>query len=521
VIIKDVLPAHRLRVLFVSSEAFPLAKTGGLGDVCSAMPAALAALGVDVRLLLPAYPQALDLAEHRRFVRQLPDGGVLLGARMPDGGLPVYLVHHPDLFRRGGGLYQDEDGRDWPDNHRRFEALARAGVALALEGDDTGWRPQTVHANDWQTGLLPALLALHDGPRPGTLFTIHNLAYQGNFPFEVARELGLPAAILTSEGAEFYGQLSFLKAGLRYGDRLSTVSPTYAREILTPEHGAGLDGLLRARAKDLVGILNGVDYTLWDPGSDRALPSPYSIEQMAGKQACKTALQAELGLEAAPERPLIIFVNRFTHQKMADTVIEALPMLRDLGVQVVVHGEGDRRLEAALLSHAEQSPGQVAVRVGYEEPLAHRVTAAGDIALTASRFEPCGLTTMYAMRYGTVPVTRPVGGLADIVVDAANDHDGATGFVFAGTDAPEMAACIARAATVHSKPTSWARLQRNAMIRDFAWKQSACRYLALYRELAWPPAPAELRANKRHAVRWPVANSDVPEDETATDQLIG
>ncbi len=463
-----------------------MAKTGGLADVCAALPAALAALGVDVRLLLPGYPQALDLVVRPCRARRLASEGWLVRAQMPDSGLPVYLVDSPDLFRRGGGLYQDGNGQDWPDNHRRFAALCRAGASLSLEGDGAGWWPDVVHANDWHAGLLPALLALHGTPRPRTLFTIHNMAFQGNFPLEAARALDLPAAMLTPEGAEFHGNISFLKAGIRYADRLTTVSPTYAREILMPEHGAGLDGVLRARANDLVGILNGVDYGLWDPANDAALPRRYSADEMVGKGTCKAALQEELGLDRAPETPMVIFVNRFTHQKMADILVEALPQMLAHGSQIVLHGEGDRTLEIAFSTAAREHPAQLSVRVGYEEPLAHRITAGGDIALTASRFEPCGLTTMYALRYGTLPVTRPVGGLADTVVDVAgaSEVEGATGFVFEGATAAEMAACVARAEAEFRGRASWLQLRRNAMVQDFGWDQSAMRYLSLYRDLA-------------------------------------
>jgi starch synthase len=410
---------------------------------------------------------------------------------MPDTGLPVYLVDRPDLFRRAGGLYQDGDGRDWSDNHLRFAALGWAGVAVSIEGDGTGWRPEIVHANDWHTGLLPALRAHRPGPRPATVFTIHNIAFQGNFPLDTARVLNVPDALLAPDGAEFYGNLSFLKAAIRYADRLTTVSPNYASEILTPEHGAGLDGVLRSRAGDLVGILNGVDYGVWDPAIDPSLPSRYSPTDMAGKAACRAALHDELGLDCSPDVPLVISLNRLTHQKMADVVVEALPMILAQGAQMVLHGEGDKNVEAAVVAAAHANPTQLSVRIGYEERLAHLIIASGDIALTASRFEPCGLTTMYGLRYGTLPVTRPVGGLADTVVDLASERattDGATGFVFEGTTAREMSDCVERASASFRDPAAWSQLRYNAMSRDFGWEQSARRYLALYEEIAHPRA---------------------------------
>ncbi len=411
-------PAGRCpRVLFVASELYPLVKTGGLGDVCAALPAALAGLGVDVRAMLPGYPSALDGARGKRTLARLPEGGSLVFGHTPDTGLPVYLLDWPELFRRSGGPYQDSDKRDWPDNLRRFAAFCAAAAQLALQGDGAGWQPELVHAHDWHTGLLPAFLALHDGPRPRTVLTIHNLAYQGNFPLEAARALGLPEAMLVPDGAEFYGQMSCLKAGIRYADRLTTVSPTYAREIMTPEHGAGMDGLLRARAGDLVGVLNGIDEVLWNPATDPALPARYDADHPGGKRVVKDTVRQELGLDPADDAPLVVAVNRLTHQKMADVVLAALPAVLDQGVQVALHGEGDPGLEAAFVAAASGRPGRLAVRIGYQERLAHRLNAAGDLALTPARFEPCGLSAMYAMHYGALPVTRPVGGLADSVID--------------------------------------------------------------------------------------------------------
>jgi starch synthase len=479
---------RRLRVLFAAAEIYPFAKTGGLADVGAALPAALAALGVEVRLILPGYVSALDTAENKRMVLRLPGerGGVLLG-RAPDSGLPVYLLDQPDLFRRDGGPYQDRDKHDWPDNFRRFTCFCRAAADLALEGDEDGWAPDLVHANDWHTGLVPALLALHGGPRPASVFTIHNLAYQGNFPLEEAHAAGLPPAMLRPEGAEFYGQFSFLKAGIRYADRLTTVSPTYAREILTTEFGAGMDGLLRDRADDLVGILNGIDQDLWNPAHDGYLPARFDAEDRAGKRCAKAGILAEFGLDPAEDAPLIIGVNRLTHQKMADVVLEALPALLDQGMRIVLHGQGDRELETAFVAAAAARPAQLAVRIGYEEGLAHRLNAAADLALTPARFEPCGLTTMYAMRYGALPVTRPVGGLADTVVDIdERGEDGApgTGFIFTEPTAAALVASLRRAGRLFRIPSAWGHFQKNAMRRDFGWERSARRYLAVYEEMA-------------------------------------
>ncbi|MGC8469954.1 MAG: glycogen synthase GlgA [Acetobacteraceae bacterium] len=490
-------PSYRLRVLFATSELFPLAKTGGLGDASAALPAALAALGADVRAVLPGYVTALDAARGKRTLARLPSGGSLLLGRTPDTGLPVYLLDWPELFRRHGGLYQDADKRDWPDNLRRFAAFSAAAAELALYGDGEGWQPDLVHANDWHTGLLVAFLALHPGPHPPSLFTIHNLAYQGNFPLAEARALGLPEALLVPEGAEFHGQISCLKAGIRYADRLTTVSPTYAREILTPAFGAGLDGLLRARAADLVGVLNGIDTALWDPAHDAALPAPFDADHLAGKRLAKEALRHELGLDPAADGPLVVGVNRLTEQKMADVVLTALPALLDQGAQVVVHGEGDPGLEAGFRAAALGQETRLAVRIGYQEVLAHRLNAAADLALTPARFEPCGLTTMYAMRYGALPVTRPVGGLGDTVtdIDTTNPAQAAgTGFTFAEPSADALVGCVRRAEGLFRDPLAWRRAQRAAMGRNFGWEVSARRYLSLYDDLVGPAVQTEPRS---------------------------
>ncbi len=472
-------PPH---VLFATSEMFPLAKTGGLGDVCAALPAALAALGADMRVILPGYVSALDQAIGKRRLATLPEGGVLLLGRAPGTGLPVYLVDRPDLFRRPGGPYQDPEKQDWPDNLRRFAALSATVAALALHGDGAGWQPDLVHANDWHTGLAMAFLALAGTPRPASLFTIHNLAYQGNFPLDEARALGLPEEVLSPDGAEFYGQLSCLKAGIRYADHITTVSPTYAREILTPEHGAGLDGLLRARVADLTGILNGIDSAAWNPAGDPELAAPYDAQRLGGKAIAKAALQRELGLDPAAEGPLLISVNRLTHQKMADVVLQALPALLDDGVQVALHGQGDPALEAAFRAASAGREGRLAVRIGYDEALAHRLHAAADLALTPARFEPCGLTTMYAMRYGALPVTRPVGGLADTVADIGAGDPAAhgTGFTFVEPTAAALVAAVRRGSAVFRDKPAWRRTQKRVMLQDFGWQASACRFLALY-----------------------------------------
>ncbi len=475
------------RVLFVSPEIYPLAKTGGLGDVSAALPAALRALGVDVRLMMPGYPQAIDLLRDKQVIAtfdQLPGGGRLIAGYTPDSGLIVYLYDAPALYRRDGGIYRDSQGLNWPDNHLRYAGLCHAAAEVALGATDIGWQPDIVHANDWPTGLIAAILAARGHPRPATLFTIHNMAFQGNFPLAASADLGLPPDMITADGIEFFDQLSFLKAGIRYSDKLTTVSPTYAKEILTAQYGAGMDGLLRARADDLIGILNGVDYSVWDPSVDSVLPSRYQTDDLSGKRACKAAIQEELGLGAS-DAPLIIFVNRLTHQKMADVLLSALPLILASGLQFALHGQGDSALEAAFAVAAQNHAPQFAARIGYDEQFARRLTAAADMSLTASRFEPCGLTTMYAMRYGALPVTRHVGGVTDTVVDADSERagdEGATGFVFDEETPVAMVDCVRRASHWFNE-RDWAGMQQSAMRRDFGWERSAQSYLELYRDL--------------------------------------
>jgi starch synthase len=481
-----------MRILFVSSEIYPLAKTGGLADVSAALPAALAARGVDVRLVMPGYPRALMAAVDKRLVLQLParDGRVatrLFAARLPESDLPVYLVDAPDLFNRDGGLYQDAHGHDWADNAARFAHFSRIAAELACGRLLRGWRADVVHANDWHTGLLP--LFLGEGPlRPPVLFTIHNLAFQGLFPAETLAALRLAPELLTPDGIEFFGQMSFLKAGIRFSERLNTVSPTYAREILTQPHGCGLDGLLQHRADDLSGILNGVDYAVWDPAADPHLPARFDPHDLTGKHSCKLALQREFGLEPVADTPLLVWASRITHQKMADVALEVLPgLLQQHPIQFALVGEGEAAFEQRFAELARAFPGRVAAHLGYAEPVAHRVFAAGDLLLHPARFEPCGLTPLYAMRYGTVPIASRVGGLADTIVDAdesAIRNGGATGFACAepGTDA--LRACIERALAAYAQPVLWRRIQQRAMAQDFGWDRSARRYLSLYRALA-------------------------------------
>ncbi len=481
-----------IRVLFASPEVFPLAKTGGLADVSAALPAALSEVGVEVHLVMPGYTEALDFADSKQ--KSVPLGDVLglgeaavIAARTPDTGIPLWLVDCPALFRRPGRLYGDTEGRDWPDNALRFALFSHVVARLALGKTGANWRPHVVHVNDWHLGLVPALLAAQPAPCPRTILTIHNLAFQGVFPAEVFPRLGLPSEWLTADGVEFYGQVSFLKAGIRFADRLTTVSPNYAQEILTPAFGCSLDGLLRARADDLVGILNGVDYKSWAPDSPTARHFPYSARDVFGKRRCKADLQDDLGFGVDPDTPLIAFVSRLTHQKMADVLPEAAPAIAGRGAQLAICGEGDRSIEQALRALEAVHPRQIAVRIGYEEAMARRILAGADILAAPARFEPCGLTQMYAMRYGTIPVVRRIGGLADTVVGHGCGEDPpkrkGTGFMFDAPTAGGLARAVECALDHYRQPAAWRAMQRRAMRQDFRWMRPAQRYHALYAEL--------------------------------------
>lgn len=472
-----------MRVLFVTSELAPLAKTGGLGDVAAALPAALRAAGVDARVILPGYPAALAGAGH--FAPAVPGialpgghhGTIRLGTGPAE--VPLYLLDAPSLFDRHGGLYGPPGGGDWPDNHVRFAALGFAAAAIGRDGA-AGWRPDVVHCHDWQAGLAPAYLELAGRGRTATVMTIHNLAYQGQFSPHLFGALGLPEAMYSIDGVEYYGGIGFLKAGLYYADRLTTVSPTYAEEIQTAEQGMGLDGLLRTRAGVLTGIINGIDTAIWDPAQDPFLPAPYGPANLRGKSFDKAELRSELGLAPIPGAPLFGIVSRLTWQKGVDLVCGAFPALERAGAQLVVLGSGDGDLEASLADAAAQRPGRVAVRIGFDEGLAHRIQAGADVVLVPSRWEPCGLTQLSALRYGALPLVRRAGGLADTVTDLADR--GGTGFLFDHAFVADLDIAIRRAASHYPRRAAWRAAQRRAMARDVSWAEPARRYAALYRD---------------------------------------
>lgn len=474
------------KILFVTSEAHPLIKTGGLGDVSGALPIALKELDQDIRIILPAYRDAksrigpmkvtsLDIAQEPYTVR-------LLQTYLPNTKIPVWLVDSPPHFDRGGNPYIGPDGHDWPDNAARFATFARVAAAVALNQAGLDWQPDVVHCNDWQSGLVPALLSTATS-RPATVFTIHNLAYQGLFPADQFQRLGLPEALWGMDGLEFYGQLSYIKGGLKYADTLSTVSPTYAKEICTPEMGSGLDGVLRSRADRLVGILNGADYSEWDPRHDTYLSHHYSLDAPQGKAGNKSALQRELGLQRDPRVPLIGFIGRLVEQKGVDLLMAVLGNLLQQTTQIVILGSGNKDFEKALTTLAAHYPRRCHVRIGFNETLAHRIEAAADIFVMPSRYEPCGLNQLYSLRYGTPPVVRRTGGLADTVVDISAGLDVATGFVFDDPSPAALLNAVQRAVTLYNdNPQAWLKLMRNGMACDYGWPHSAKAYLELYRQ---------------------------------------
>jgi starch synthase len=504
-----------MKVLHVAAEHYPQVKTGGLGDVVGALPAALHRAGLDTRLLLPGFEPLLAALIKPKTITDLgASAGMGFGAarvrllcgHLPDHDVPCYVVDAPLLYRRPGGPYQAPDGTAWSDNAKRFGLLGWIAAHVASGELDPAWQPDVLHAHDWHAALACTYLSLqparyvgHPGlGRVPSVFTIHNLAYQGLFDPDEREALALPARMMAPEALEFHGQLSFMKAGLVHADRITTVSPTYAREITTAAFGCGLDGALRARAKDLSGILNGIDQSVWNPAKDAALTKPYNARTAAGgKAACKAALRAAFGLDHSPatDQPLIGMVSRLTHQKGLDLMVQALPAMVAQGAQIVVQGSGDAALQAALAQAAADHPGQVATLNAYDEVMAHRIFAGADFTLVPSRFEPCGLTQLYALRYGTVPIVRHVGGLADTVMDATHGGEpigersvaggthAQTGFTYASDKPIAMLDAFSRALTAYRDKPRWHALVQRAMAQDFSWARSAAHYQTLYETL--------------------------------------
>ncbi|HEY3354246.1 MAG TPA: glycogen synthase GlgA [Polyangia bacterium] len=478
-----------MHVLVISSEVAPFSKTGGLADVAGALPRALAELGVRITVVTPRYesidPQRYSLAKRLRTL-PVPIGPDTLDVGIYEGKLPgsparVYFLDHAPSFGRPG-LY-GENGQDYPDNARRFGLLCRG--ALEVMRDIGGW-PDIVHVHDWQGSLAPLMVKrgwFPGTPRAGVVLTIHNLAFQGLFPAHVVDELGLGRDLFNPDGVEFYGNLSLLKGGILFADRVTTVSPKYAREIQTPENGAGLDGLLRSLGGRLTGILNGADYDVWDPRHDAVIPAQYGPDDPGGKVTCKEALQREFGLPARANLPLIGAISRLTEQKGFDLVAEIAEDLARLDVQVAVLGTGAKDLENRLADLARRYPTKIALRVGFDDRLAHLIEAGSDMFLMPSRFEPCGLNQLYSLRYGTIPIVRGVGGLDDTIVDYDPKTRTGSGFKFDEYSGQALLATVKRAVSAYHTGDAWREMVLRSMRLDYSWGISARRYLEMYEGL--------------------------------------
>jgi starch synthase len=483
------------RVLIVTSEAVPLIKTGGLADVISSLAHRLQMIGIDATVMMPAYPAALAQAKDLHAADKLdmlPGGaGQLWLGKMPDTDVPVILLKTEGFDRRTANPYVDNDGGEYEDNALCFGALAHAAARICA-GETTLPKPHVVHANDWHAALIPALLRLKDVKDVGTVLTIHNLAFQGNFPMSCAAALGIPDSICTPDAFEYWGKLSFMKGGIKYADRITTVSRSYAREILTPRFGHGMDGILNTRKDDLVAIPNGVDTQVWDPENDALIAHHFTSADMHGKISCKRELQQLFGLPVDPFAPILGLGSRITHQKMADVALIALPdiLQRYPRAQVIIIGCGDHQYEQGFKKLAEQFPMRVGVYTGYDEQRAHALHAGADMLLHGSRFEPFGLTPLYSMRYGTIPIASRVGGMIDSITDAGLRgpiSEAASGILFDGEEPTAMVAAVSRAFEIHNRTDEWQAMQRNAMSADFSWSVSGNMYVELYQTVAPEP----------------------------------
>lgn len=478
-----------LAVLSVASEAVPLVKTGGLADVAGALPEALAAHDVKVTSMVPGYPAVLEKLGKTRKVhawdKLLGQPAKLLAGKL--GDQPLLVLDAPAFFARDGGPYSDAAGRDWDDNWRRFAAFARAAADVA-GGAVKGRKFDLVHAHDWQSGLLPAYLRyapLKGGRDIPSVMTIHNMAFQGYYDAGIFRHLGLPQSAWSVDGVESYGGVGFLKAGMQSADAITTVSPTYAGEIRSPAFGMGLEGVVLSRSNRVHGILNGIDDSDWNPATDEHLVAQYGPGQFGRRKRNKRAIEKTFGLEK-DDGPLFIVVTRLTWQKGMDVLVEALDHLAGIGARLALLGSGDKGIEAKLHEAAARHPGRIAIRIGYDEPLSHLMQGGGDAILVPSRFEPCGLTQLYGLAYGCIPVVSRTGGLADTVIDAnpaALAAGVATGVQMNAVDYPALAMAISRTVDLYWQPKLWKQLQKNAMKADFSWQASGAAYAALYRQL--------------------------------------
>ena len=475
------------KILFVSSEAHPLIKTGGLADVSGSLPIALNELSQSIHVLLPKY-QNLNITEpvHHRCTIRIDNSDVhILETRLPNSHVVVWLVDYPPFFNFPGNPYNDEHGNARHNNAERFTLFCKVATEIAMDRAYLHWKPDIVHCNDWQAGLVPALLSL-EYERPATVFTIHNMAYQGIFPPEKHRTLNLPGQLWHPNGLEYYGMLSMIKGGIVYADHITTVSPTYAKEIQTAEFGYGLEGLLQHKHYVLSGIINGIDTHIWNPENDAYIVEHYNIDTLEKKRSNKTALQQRVSLPVDPDVPVFGLISRLVEQKGIDLVLDSLPELISMPVQVVLLGSGSHEFEHRLHSLARLHPEKISVTIDYNESLAHLIEAGIDIFLMPSRFEPCGLNQLYSQRYGTIPIVRKTGGLADTIEDALPEsiaNNTATGIAFQQASSDSLIEAIKRALILFNDKPTWEKLQRNCMNKNFSWQNSAEQYLTLYNEL--------------------------------------
>ena len=477
-----------MKVLAVASEIFPLVKTGGLADVVGALPVALAAEGVATATLVPGYPSVAGRLGKKTkpvYAYASLQGGKASIIRAKLDGLDLFVLDAPHLFDRPGGPYGDQTGTDWADNWRRYAALGKAASDIA-GGVVPNWRPDVVHAHDWQAAMAPAYMRFGGAPQAPSVVTVHNLAFQGQFGASIFPELGLPAEAMGLDGVEYYGGVGFLKAGLQSAWAITTVSPTYAQEIRTPEFGMGLDGLINLRAPDLHGIVNGIDTVVWDPATDEHLAARFSPKAFAPRSRNRKAVEKLFQLDAMASGPIVAVISRLTWQKGMDILVSLLDAFVATGARLVVLGSGDRALEGALLAGAARHRGRVGVRIGYDESLSHLMQGGSDAILIPSRFEPCGLTQLCGLRYGCVPLVARTGGLADTVIDAneaAVAASVATGFVFAPGSGEAMLGGVQRAVRAFHEEGVWPAIQKQGMKSDVSWSRGARRYADLYRSL--------------------------------------
>jgi len=473
-----------MRVLHVCSELYPLLKTGGLADVLGALPFAQKEIGIDARILLPAYPKISAGIENTHVVTEFDNFAGHVVLRYGEyNGVGIYLIDAPHLYWREGNPYHDTDYNDYADNYKRFALLGWVGAELAT-GLDSWWRAEVIHAHDWHAGLAAAYL-FNKGRPAKSVFTIHNLAYQGQFAHRHLHEIGLPEGMFHVDGLELFGQISYLKAGLYYSDMVTAVSPTYAKEITTPDFAYGLQGLLTGlrEAGKLVGILNGVDQEIWHPSCDAYIQHHYKLKSIAGKKKNKADLQAYFNLPQQPDEPVFVMVTRLTEQKGVDLLIATADEIVKQGGQLAILGSGAKHLEEGICQLAQRYPENIAVKIGYDEALSHLMVAGGDVILVPSRFEPCGLTQLYGLQYGTLPLVRATGGLADTVTNSTSEtikERTATGFVFQKAEADDLRNAIQHAFALWQKQRVWAMVRNNAMAQDFSWKNAAAQYEQLY-----------------------------------------